>query len=173
MLEAPSILAMPLLAAVVDLSHRAGHAVFHRRNSAARATSFFKSSCSSFTASASASPSSARTTSGAARRATFDEAWDEGRRKAGGILIATIGFYFLFYVAGYIGGFSGSPIVQIALELIVAFLLIYTIPAAAIGGMPGNFAIGASFRAVKANVPAAIVLAVVFVVLWGCCRSSW
>ena len=74
------------------------------------------------------------------RRATFDEAWEEGRSKAGGILIATIGFYFLVYVAGYIGAFTGSPVVQIVLELVVAFFLIYTIPAAAIGGMPGNLA---------------------------------
>jgi hypothetical protein len=100
------------------------------------------------------------------RRATFDEAWDEGRRKAGGILIATIGFYFLVYVAGYVGQLAGSPIVQIVLELIVAFFLIYTIPAAAIGGMPGNFAIGASFRAVRENLLAAAILAIVFVALW-------
>lgn len=100
------------------------------------------------------------------RRANFDEAWEEGRRKAGGILIATIGFYFLTYVAGYIGQLAGSAIAQIALELIVAFFLIYTIPAAAIGGMPGNFAIGASFRAVRANLLAAALLAIVFVALW-------
>lgn len=100
------------------------------------------------------------------RRATFDEAWEEGRRKAGGILIATIGFYFLIYVAAYIGGFTGNQLVQIGLELVVAFFLIYTIPAAAIGGMPGNFAIGASFRAVRANPLAAAILAIVFVLLW-------
>ncbi len=100
------------------------------------------------------------------QRATFDEAWEEGRRKAGGILVATIGFYFLIYAAGYIGAFTGNQFVQIGLELIVAFFLIYTIPAAAIGGMPGNFAIGASFRAVRENVPAAAVLAIVFVLLW-------
>jgi hypothetical protein len=99
------------------------------------------------------------------RRATFDEAWDEGRRKAGGILIATIGFYFLVYVAGYVGQLGGQ-IVQIVLQLVVAFFLIYTIPAAAIGGMPGNFAIGASFRAVRANLLAAALLAIVFVALW-------
>ena len=34
------------------------------------------------------------------RRATFDEAWEDGRRKAGGILIATIGFYFLIWEIG-------------------------------------------------------------------------
>lgn len=99
-------------------------------------------------------------------RTTFDEAWEEGRHKAGGILIATIGFYFLVYVAQYAGQLLGSAILQIVLQLIVAFFLIYTIPAAAIGGMPGNFAIGASFRAVRANPLGTAVLAIVFVVLW-------
>jgi hypothetical protein len=99
-------------------------------------------------------------------RTTFDEAGEEGRRKAGGILIATIGFYFLLYVAQYAGMLLGSPILQIALQLIVAFFLIYAIPAAAIGGMPGSLAIGASIRAVRANVLGAAVLAIVFVVLW-------
>ena len=99
-------------------------------------------------------------------RTTFDEAWEEGRHKVGGILIATIGFYFLLYVAQYAGMLLGSPMVQIGLQLIVAFFLIYTIPAAAIGGMPGNLAIGASIRAVRANVLGAAILAIVFVVLW-------
>lgn len=101
------------------------------------------------------------------RRATgFDEAWEEGRRKAGGILVATIGFYFLIYVAQYAGSLLGSVILQIVLQLVVAFFLIYTIPAAAIGGMPGNFAIGASLRAVRENFLGAALLAVAFVVLW-------
>ncbi|HYL27782.1 MAG TPA: hypothetical protein VEW74_08090 [Candidatus Nitrosotalea sp.] len=100
------------------------------------------------------------------RRATFDEAWEEGRHKAGGILIATIGFYFLFYVAGYAGQVIGIAAVQIALQLVVAFFLIYAIPAAAIGGMPGNLAIGASFRAVRENLLGAAILAVAFVLLW-------
>lgn len=100
------------------------------------------------------------------RNATFDEAWEEGRGKAGGILIATIGFYFLVYAAGYIASFLGGGIIQVVLQLVVAFFLIYTIPAAAIGGMPGNFAIGASFRAVRENVLGAAVLAIVFVALW-------
>jgi hypothetical protein len=55
---------------------------------------------------------------------------------------------------------------QIVLQLLVAFFLIYTIPAAAIGGMPGNLAIGASIRAVRTNVLGAAVLAIVFVLLW-------
>jgi hypothetical protein len=100
------------------------------------------------------------------RRATFDEAWEEGRHKAGGILIATIGFYFLIYVAGYAGSLLGNPAVQIVLQLLVAFFLIYTIPAAAIGGMPGNLAIGASFRAVRENLLGAAILAIAFVFFW-------
>jgi hypothetical protein len=100
------------------------------------------------------------------RRGSFDEAWEEGRQKAGGILIATIGFYFLLYVGGYIGSLVGSAALQIVLQLVAAFFLIYTIPAAAIGGMPGNLAIGASFRAARANLPGTAILAVVFVALW-------
>jgi hypothetical protein len=99
-------------------------------------------------------------------RTTFDEAWEDARHKAGGILIATIGFYFLLYVAQYAGSLLGGLIVPIALQLIVAFFLIYTIPAAAIGGMPGNLAIGASIRAVRANWLGAAILAIAFVVLW-------
>jgi hypothetical protein len=99
------------------------------------------------------------------RRATFDEAWEEGRHKAGGILIAAIGFYFLVYVAQYAGSLLGV-IAQIVLQLVVAFFLIYTIPAAAIGGMPGNLAIGASFRAVRENLLGAAILAIAFVLLW-------
>jgi hypothetical protein len=100
------------------------------------------------------------------QRATFDEAWEEGRVKAGGILIAAIGFYFLFFVAGYPGQLLGIAILQIVLQLVVAFFLIYTIPAAAIGGMPGNLAIGASFRAVRAQPLGTAILAIVFVLLW-------
>ncbi|HEY4434473.1 MAG TPA: hypothetical protein VGM99_08715, partial [Candidatus Cybelea sp.] len=100
------------------------------------------------------------------RRATFDEAWVEGRQKAGGILIAAIGFYFLLWAAQYIGELLGGGILGIVLQLVVAFFLIYTIPAAAIGGMPGNLAIGASFRAVRENLLGAGILAVVFIALW-------
>ncbi len=100
------------------------------------------------------------------RRAGFDDMWEEGRHKAGGILIATIGFYFLLFAAGYIASFLGSAVLQIGLQLVVAYFLIYTIPAAAIGGMPGNLAIGASFRAVRVSLLGTAILAIVFVLLW-------
>lgn len=100
------------------------------------------------------------------RRATFDEAWEEGRHKAGGILIATIAFYFLVWAAGYIASILNIGLLQLVLQLVVAFFLIYTIPAAAIGGMPGNFAVGASIRAVRENLLGAALLAIAFVLLW-------
>jgi hypothetical protein len=99
------------------------------------------------------------------RKATFDEAWEDGRRKAGGILMAAIGFIFVLAVASYIGALLGATI-GFFLELIAAFFLIYTIPAASIGGLPSQMALSGSIAAVRANVFGAAVLAIVFVALW-------
>ncbi len=97
----------------------------------------------------------------------FDDAWVEARRKAGGILIAAIGFQFIVWVAAYAGSLlSVVPFLQIGLQLIAYFFLILTIPAAAIGGLPGGLALSGSIRAVRGNPWPCLVLAVVFVVLW-------
>ena len=85
------------------------------------------------------------------RRGSFDEAWDESRAKFGGLLLAAIGFQFVVWAASYIGSFV-APMLGLALGAVAAFFLIYTIPAAAIGGMPGSLAISASMRGVRANV---------------------
>ena len=70
------------------------------------------------------------------RRGAFDEAWDEGRAKSGGILFAAIGFQFVMWAAGYIGSFFGCD--RALPGIVAAFFLIYTIPAASIGGIPGS-----------------------------------
>ena len=98
------------------------------------------------------------------RRGSFDEAWEEGRTKFGGIVLAAIGFQFVVWAASYIGSFFGG--FGVLLGVVAAFFLIYTMPAAAIGGMPGSLAISASIRAVRANWVGSIVLAIVFVALW-------
>ncbi len=98
-------------------------------------------------------------------KTTFDDAWEEARRKAGGILMAAIGLQFLVYVAIYIGSLLGSA-ATIVLQMIAYFFLILAIPAAAIGGLPGGLAISGSFRSVRANPAACIILAVVFIALW-------
>lgn len=99
------------------------------------------------------------------RRGSFDEAWDESRTKFGGIALAAIGFQFIVWAAAYVGSFLG-PAVALALEAIAAFFLIYTMPAAAIGGMPGSLALSASIRGVRANIGASILLALVFFAIW-------
>lgn len=99
-------------------------------------------------------------------KAGFDDAWEETRRKAGGILLAAIGFQFVAFAAAFIGGLLGSGILQIGLQVIAYFFLILTIPAAAIGGLPGGLALSGSIRAVRANWPACVILAIVFVALW-------
>lgn len=99
-------------------------------------------------------------------RGTFDNAWEETKRKAGGIILAAIGFWFLYWIAAYIGALLGSLALQLALSLLAAFFLIYTIPAAAIGGFPGSLAIGASFRAVRSNIPGSAVLAIAFFLIF-------
>jgi hypothetical protein len=98
------------------------------------------------------------------RRGSFDEAWDEGRVKFGGIAIAAIGFQFVVLAAGYIGAYFGA--LGLLFGAVAAFFLIYTIPAAAIGGLPGQLAISGSIRAVRANPIGSAVLALVFVALW-------
>ncbi len=99
-------------------------------------------------------------------RATFKDSWDETRRKSGGILLAAIGFQFVTWFAGYLGAFLGGGYVQLLLQAVAFFFMIMAIPAAAIGGLPGGLALSGSIRAVRANWPACIVLAIVFVALW-------
>ncbi len=98
-------------------------------------------------------------------RTSFDAAWDEARHKSGGIILAAIGFQFIVYAAAYVGGILGA-IGQYVLQLAAYFFLILTIPAAAIGGLPGGLAISGSIRAVRANPIGSAVLAIVFVALW-------
>jgi hypothetical protein len=99
-------------------------------------------------------------------RGTFDSAWEEARRRASGIILAAIGFWFIIYVAGLIGSLMGSLIVQLVLIVAALFFLIYTIAAAAIGGLPGQLAIGGSFRAVRDDILGSAVLTVVSILLF-------
>ncbi|MGC1381463.1 MAG: hypothetical protein WA814_10645 [Candidatus Baltobacteraceae bacterium] len=98
------------------------------------------------------------------RRGSFDEAWEEGRAKFGGLALAAIGFQFVVWAASYVGSFLG--VFGLVLGAFAAFFLIYTIPSAAIGGMPGSLAISASIRAVRAEPIGSLILAVVFFAIW-------
>jgi hypothetical protein len=98
-------------------------------------------------------------------RAPFDQAWDEARRKAPDILMATLGFTFIIWVAGQIGGFLGN-IGTIALGAVALFFFIYALPAAAIGGVPGGAALQISLERARSAVPATIFVTVIFVLVY-------
>ncbi len=93
-------------------------------------------------------------------RAPFDDAWDEARRKAGDILFAALGFGFVIYIASLVGSFLGE-FGTIALTLVAYYFFIYTMPAAAIGGVPGSASLNVSVeRARRAPLPTLVVTAV-------------
>jgi hypothetical protein len=100
------------------------------------------------------------------RRGTvsFDDAWQDARRKGRDILFAAFGFTFVLSIAQYAGTIVGSGI-GIVLLAIAMYALIYTIAASAIGGIPGGAAISVSIERVRSAPMAAALLTVVSLVL--------
>ncbi|HTV73350.1 MAG TPA: hypothetical protein VME66_06595 [Candidatus Acidoferrales bacterium] len=92
-------------------------------------------------------------------RSVFDTAWTEAQRKAPDLLMATLGFGFVMFAAGLIGGMLGS--VGVVLQLLAFGFLIYTLPASAIGGIPGGAALQVSVERARANPATTVVLAIV------------
>jgi hypothetical protein len=99
------------------------------------------------------------------RRGTahFDDAWQDARRKGGDLLFAAFGFTFVLSIAQYAGQIIGG--LGLILSALAVYGLIYTIAASAIGGVPGNAAIGISVERVKSAPLTAAILTVVAVVL--------
>ncbi|MBV9440176.1 MAG: hypothetical protein JOZ24_09320, partial [Candidatus Eremiobacteraeota bacterium] len=84
------------------------------------------------------------------------------RMRGGDILLAAIGITLLLTVGQYVSVLIG-PVGNIVTALI-AYGLVWTIPAAAVGGIPGGAAIEASIDRVRgAPLPAAIVTVVTIV----------
>lgn len=161
----PSIIALPLLAAVVDVLLRYVAAVTtDPLGGLGTGLYSFISSIVYLFAFGAATIQANNIARG--YKAGFDEAWEEARRKAGGILIAAIGFVFIGSLGAYVAQLVPIPFLGLALQLLAYFFLIFTIPAAAIGGLPGGLAISASFRTVRANIVPALVLAVAFVIFY-------
>jgi hypothetical protein len=96
--------------------------------------------------------------------ASFDDAWQDARRKGGDILMASFGLTFVMSIAQFAGTIVGS-FVGVILLAVAAYFLIYTIPAAAIGGIPGGAAISVSIERVRGGPLNAALLAVVTLVL--------
>jgi hypothetical protein len=95
--------------------------------------------------------------------ASFDDAWQDARRKAGDIIFAAFGFTFVLQIALLAGQMVGA--LGTILSALAVYGLIFAIPAAAIGGVPGGAAINASVERVRGAPLTAAVLAVVTIVL--------
>jgi len=99
-------------------------------------------------------------------RGNLPSAWSDSKRKAGNIFMAVIGFFFLTWIARYIGAISGSSYIALALGALAVWAFIYTIPAAAIGGTPGGAALSASLQATRRQPLATAILVIVSLIVW-------
>jgi hypothetical protein len=97
-------------------------------------------------------------------RSSFENDWPEAQRRGGEMLVAAIGITLIQAVAQYAGLLLGT-ILSLLLIAAATYFLIWTIPAAAVGGIPGGAAIQVSIDRVRANpLPAAIATVVTVVV---------
>jgi hypothetical protein len=95
--------------------------------------------------------------------ASFDDAWQDARRKAGDIIFAAFGFTFVLQIALLAGSLVGA--LGTILSALAVYGLIFAMPAAAIGGVPGGASINASVERVRGAPLTAAVLAVVTIVM--------
>jgi hypothetical protein len=98
-------------------------------------------------------------------RGSFEDAWSDARRKAGDILLTAIGLNFVIFVANFAGALL-SAYLSVGLTAVAVLFLVYALPAAAIGGVPGGAALQVSIERVREAPLPAIVLTVVFLVLY-------
>jgi hypothetical protein len=96
-------------------------------------------------------------------RVSFDSGWTEARRRGGDILMAAVGVSLLLSVGQYVSNLFGS--VGIILMAVIAFFLIFTIPAAAVGGIPGGAAIQVSIDRARSKPLAAGIATAATIVL--------
>jgi hypothetical protein len=96
-------------------------------------------------------------------RAPFDDSWEEGRRKFGELAMAAFGYTFIVSVAGVIAGVLGIAPLGLVLSLVATYFFIYTIPAAAIGGIPGFGALNVSLERARRTPLATLLVTVLFV----------
>ncbi|HYZ15085.1 MAG TPA: hypothetical protein VE591_01740 [Candidatus Acidoferrum sp.] len=98
-------------------------------------------------------------------RVSFDSGWTEARRRGGDILMAAIGVGLLLSVGQYVSNLFGG--IGIILMAVIAFFLIFAIPAAAVGGIPGGAAIQVSIdRARSAPLAAGIATAATILLIF-------
>jgi hypothetical protein len=96
-------------------------------------------------------------------RASFERGWAETQRKSGDILYAAIGITLLLAVASYAAQIVG--VLGLLLMALAVFFLIWAIPAAAAGGVPGGASIQVSIDRVRSAPLAAAIATIVTLAL--------
>ena len=97
-------------------------------------------------------------------RASFEHGWTEARRRGADLLMAAFGLTFVLSLASYAGLLFGS-VIALALGVLIVVLFVWTMPAAAVGGIPGAAALSASVERVRANPVPAVICALIAIVL--------
>jgi hypothetical protein len=93
-------------------------------------------------------------------RAPLGDTWETGTKKIGDLFFAALGFTFVVSLAGIVGSFLGP--VSILLVLVAYYFFVYTIPAAAIGGVPGGAALNTSLERARENPGPTLPVAVLY-----------
>ncbi|HEY0383110.1 MAG TPA: hypothetical protein VGC72_13015 [Candidatus Elarobacter sp.] len=110
--------------------------------------------------------------------ASFDRGWTEAQRRGTDLLMAGIGITLIVYVALVAGALVGAvafgiPILPLLLAAVAMTLLIWAVPAAAVGGVPGGASIQDSIDRVRGNaVPAVLTMIVCGLVLYAALYGS-
>ena len=105
-------------------------------------------------------------------RTSFETAWEEGRRKLGDIVLAALGYNFVLWIAGIVGGLLGQA-AGLILTAVAAYFFIYAIPAAAIGGIPGGAALSVSLERVKRSYANTLLLVIAYVLVYALVPAFW
>jgi uncharacterized membrane protein len=98
-------------------------------------------------------------------RASFDRGWIETRRRGGEILMAAVGVGLLITVGLYVTQLLG--LIGYLLTAVIVVFLIWTIPAAAVGGIPGGAAVQVSIDRVRSAPIPAVLATIVTLFLVG------
>jgi hypothetical protein len=96
--------------------------------------------------------------------ASFERGWSEARRRGSEILMAALGVAIVTSLAQFAGVLVGAWI-ALALSVVIYVFLIWAMPAAAVGGIPGGAAIGVSVERVRATPVPAVLTAIIALAL--------
>jgi hypothetical protein len=92
--------------------------------------------------------------------ASFERGWSEARRRGSDILMAALGVAIVTSLAQFVAVLLGIW-VALALGIVIYVFLIWAMPAAAVGGIPGGAAIGVSVERVRETPLPAVLTAII------------